>query len=335
VRLRFIVPQLVVSAAIALATGHLWLLLLPLLGITSLLIQASKIPEGLPPRELAGRIWLGNKRLGRIPWLWPTDIRQAVILCALQPPESHLQTRFKSELAQPSRAPLVGISLTGEPVRLETLEEFGHAIIIGVTGSGKTEWLRLFMSQLQEESWLADYKGGVGLTGFASYRLMTTNLAENRSQFWQAAAAELANREAASASSPERRKVFLIIDELAAAIAEPDAQRAIDSIARKGRGLGMHLVAATQNLSGLPRAIWTNMQSRVLLAPADISDALQLGIDSKLLKGLSAHQGIIRSPNKMEAFWFEPIIRQSLERGYESETRNPLLDFSGQTAQNL
>ena len=334
VRLRFAAPQLLIAVVIALTTGHLWVLLLPLFTVLALIFQTVKRIEEEDLRELSGRIWLGNRRLGRFPWLWQSAVRERVLLTALRPPDSQLGADFEHELLRKLSPALVGISPQGHPVRLDSLEQFGHAIIIGATGSGKTALLRLLICQLDCEYWLADYKGGVGLAEFTNCRLFTTNLANDRNQFWVAAGVELARREQLAAKSIALDKMFLVIDELAAAIAEPDAQRTINSIARKGRGLSMHLVAATQNLSGIPRAIWTNMQTRILLSPADASDALQIGVDSKLLNSLGAHGGVLRSPQYSRAFWFQPVVSVRQDTAQRQQT-NPLLDFSGEVSQDL
>ncbi|MEY3029479.1 MAG: hypothetical protein RL198_876 [Actinomycetota bacterium] len=333
-RLRSLLPQLAVSFAISVATGHLWFLLLPLFGLASLINPVARISQGEIPREIAGRIWFGNRRLGRIPWLWPAAAREAVFLVALQPPASQRAALFQSELSKAACGPLIGISPSGKPVRLDSLEEFGHALILGVTGSGKTELLRLIMAQLQSDVWVADYKGGAGLTARECCQRATTNLDDNRKQFWEESLFELARREGQNSGLGAGSKLFLIIDELAAAVAEMEAQRAIDSIARKGRGLGMHLIAASQNLSGIPRSIWTNMQNRIMLAPADQADAFQLGIDSKQLSALASHQGILRTPDATDAFWFYPAAGQLNREPQPSIAPNPLLDFSGQIAQN-
>lgn len=328
-RIRTFLPQVVISGGIAVATGHWWLILIPLLLALALMTQSS-VPAGAEAiRELDGRIWVGNRRLGRIPWLWPKVLREQVLILSLSAKPGELDLSYRSELAKPGGSPLLGVDMSGAAIRLSALKTFGHALILGSTGSGKTELLRSIVPQLRGDCWCADYKGGIGLRGLRDYARETTNLSGSRDEFWQAAIAELAMREQAQQN---RQPLFLVVDELAAALNEPVAQRAIDAVARKGRGLGLHLLVASQNLSGIPRSVWTNLHIRIVLAPSDVTDALQLGIESSRVKSLAPHQGLIRTPEQTELFWFpksEPRIRLA------PIVPNPLLNFAGEATQNL
>ncbi len=331
-RFRALLPQLLLTSGLALATGHLWLVAIPLLTAALLSGQTFRAGGNDAIRQLTGRIWHGNRRLGVFPWLWPSGVREQVLLLALQCESGQLASNYRTELEQRDKSPLLGIAASGAAVRLGEFEALGHLLIIGATGSGKTELLRNLLPQLRGDCWCADYKGGSGLSGLRRYRRLTTNLEADREQFWQAAAGELARREQLQANGIASPATYLIIDELAAAMNELTAQRTIDSIARKGRGLGLHLLAASQNLSGLPRSIWTNLHTRILLAPADLTDALQLGIDAALVKSLQSHQGVIRTPDESAAFWF-PISGDNRKKAANCE--NPLLDFSGQVAKDF
>jgi len=338
VRLRFLLPQLLISVGIAIASGHYWLLLMPLITGVLLLGQARKFSDAEPIRQLGGRIWLGGRRLSRIPWLWPPEVRQRVLLGTLESEDDQLSDHYRNALLLTHESPLLGVEASGTPVRLTELESLGHLLIIGATGSGKTQLLRNLLSQLRGDCWCADYKGGSGLMNSRDFARSTTNLDIDRDQFWHAASADLVARELNQRNRLAATPLFLVIDELAAALSEPLALRTIDAIARKGRGLGLHLLAASQNLAGIPRSIWTNLHSRVVLAPADITDALQLGLDAGSVKALRPHQGVLRTPYQTIAFWYPPLPSPTTIRAKTNPMaigRNPLLDFSGEARKHL
>lgn len=331
-RLRFLVPQLLIAIGIALVTGHYWLLLMPLITGALLLGQTRKPSDTEPIRQLGGRIWLGSRRLSRIPWLWPAEVRQRVLISTLEVVDYRLPDSYRNELLQTEASPLLGVEPSGAPVRLSELEPLGHLLIIGATGSGKTQLLRNLLPQLRGDCWCADYKGGSGLMNIRDFARSTTNLDVDRDLFWQAASADLLARELNQSNRISAKRLFLVIDELAAALSEPIALRTIDAIARKGRGLGLHLLAASQNLAGIPRSIWTNLHSRVVLAPVDPTDTLQLGFDAASVKALRPHQGVLRTPYQTAAFWYPSShspVTVMRRKDLPASGRNPLLDFSG------
>ena len=311
---------------------------MPLITGVLLLGQARKFLDAEPIRQLRGRIWLGGRRLSRIPWLWPPEVRQRVLLSTLESQEDDLSDFYRNELLQTDAPPLLGVDASGAPVRLTELDSLGHLLIIGATGSGKTQLLRNLLPQLRGDCWCADYKGGSGLRNSRDFARFTTNLDVDREQFWHAASAELVARELNQSNHPAAKPLFLVIDEMAAALSDPLALRTIDAIARKGRGLGLHLLAASQNLAGIPRSIWTNLHSRVVLAPADVTDALQLGLDAGSLKALRPHQGVFRTPYQIVAFWHPPLPSQTTVTAKANPmalAHNPLLDFSGEAREHL
>ncbi|HEY7419271.1 MAG TPA: type VII secretion protein EccCb, partial [Ktedonobacteraceae bacterium] len=182
------------------------------------------------------------------------------------------------------RIPL-GIGTTGEPVLLDIKEaaEGGmgpHGLIIGATGSGKSELLRTIVTSLaithDPETLnfvLADFKGGASfadLAGLPHVAGLITNLQSDLT---------LVDRMRAALSSEQERRqqilrnagrdniqlyhlrrqhvpnmeplphLIVVVDEFAELLANrPEFLELFVAIGRVGRSLGMHLLLATQRL---------------------------------------------------------------------------------------
>lgn len=183
-------------------------------------------------------------------------------------------------------------------LNLET--DLGHCLIIGPTGSGKSELLKLLLQQLVAkdpncELVLIDFKGGATFTPFARLpqsKILVTDIDGHEPEIiWQQVRAELGHRELRLAAcrvsriediielSHQLPRRYIFIDELAAALAEsPMAQSALTAVAARGRTLGVHLVLATQSAQSVPRALITNLRARVALADADPIELAQLNM---------------------------------------------------------
>ena len=177
-----------------------------------------------------------------------------------------------------------------------------HALIAGTTGSGKTILLQsmlLSAAAMQSPSSLAlvvldpkavDFRGFYGLPHLAG------NVVTDPVECVQALAAvvaELERRKAAGMLEPEQR-IVVAIDELADLmdVAGKDVEGYIRRIIQVGRGLGVHIVAATQNpLSAiLGSVVKANFPLRVVGKVA--SD-----IEAKTAAG-QYHTGAERLPGK-------------------------------------
>jgi hypothetical protein len=171
-----------------------------------------------------------------------------------------------------------------------------HCLIVGSTGSGKSEFLKLITSSLLAgvpagsiQLVLVDFKGGAALRGFNDHPAaltMVTDLDESRHErFWLYLAGELKRRERilaeASVSAidamPNLARLLVLADELPAIISShPLAIGTLDAIAARGRSLGVHLIATSQSLSGIPRALITNLTMRFALGSIDPGDLMSL-----------------------------------------------------------
>ena len=222
---------------------------------------------------------------------------------------------------------------------LDLVSDGPHLIIVGPTGSGKSEFLRLLITSLRAtqnfELALFDYKGGAALEEFAQGSLgMATDLdQESQLELYTLLANELAKRErlfaSAKCSSIEQYvaagnslpRLVVVVDEFVAALSSgPKALATIEDISARGRSLGMHLVAATQSLSGVSRAMLTNLRARVAMFSSDPIDMVQLGINPgkhkpTIINGW-ASAIVYCGSNQAESFSFplgvrpEPLIAQ-------------------------
>ena len=171
-----------------------------------------------------------------------------------------------------------------------------HCLIVGSTGSGKSEFLKLITSSLLAgvkpgsiQLVLVDFKGGAALrrlNDHPSSLTMVTDLDEGRHErFWLYLAGELKRRERllaeASVSAidamPNLARLLVLADELPAIISShPQAIGTLDAIAARGRSLGVHLIATSQSLSGIPRVLITNLTMRFALGSIDPGDLMSL-----------------------------------------------------------
>ena len=204
----------------------------------------------------------------------------------------------------PLRVPL-GLDPQGAPVWLDLNEAAAggmgpHGLLVGATGSGKSELLRTLLLGLclthspeQLNLVLIDYKGGASFHPFAELphtAALVTNLERdsslsermeetlrgemNRRQHLLAEHGQhshLGEYEAARArgahSGPLLAPLLIIIDEFAELLSDhPDLIDTIVAIGRLGRSLGIHLLLATQRLDeGRLRGLDSHLSYRIAL----------------------------------------------------------------------
>ena len=211
-----------------------------------------------------------------------------------------------------------------------------HALIVGSTGSGKSEFLKLITSSLLASSKskaiqlvLVDFKGGAALRDLKEHPAsltLVTDLDEGRHErFWLYLSGELKRREKllaqAGVSSIEGMKdlarMIVLADELPAIISShPMAVGTLDAIAARGRSLGVHLIATSQSLSGIPRALITNLTMRFALGSIDPGDLISLLPSIRSVAAGSSRAIAIWGSNTL-AFDF-PISKSMPNTGDES-----------------
>lgn len=176
---------------------------------------------------------------------------------------------------------------------LDIVTDGPHAIVTGVTGSGKSELLVSWVAAIAGAHGpdrvvfvLADFKGG---TAFEPLRVLPqvvaiiTDLdAGGARRGVSSLTAELRRRESVIAAAGARDisqvampRVVIVVDEFAALVQEHgDLAAVFTDIAARGRALGMHLVLGTQRASGVIRdALAANCPLRVSLRVGDVADS--------------------------------------------------------------
>ena len=284
---------------------------------------------------------IGNRVLPRFQFLWKAQWHQLLIteLSRVSAGDYFAQAldRIKQDcfrvsgLGQGKLVSWIGVREKRD-LTVDLVSDGPHLIIVGPTGSGKSEFLRLLITSLRATQdfklALFDYKGGAALEEFAAEAIgIATDLDQvSQLELYALVASELANRErlfaSAKCSSIEQYvatgnllpRLVVVVDEFVAALASgPKALATIEDIAARGRSLGIHLVAATQSLSGVSRAMLTNLRARVVMHSSDSIDMVQLGINPGKHKPLTvagwASAIIYCGTNQAESFSFPLGVR--------------------------
>ncbi|WP_336631743.1 MULTISPECIES: FtsK/SpoIIIE domain-containing protein [unclassified Microbacterium] len=203
----------------------------------------------------------------------------------------------------------------GDPVVLDLVDDGPHAVVIGVTGSGKSELLTTWIVGMcrgrtpQEVSFLlVDFKGGRTFDALAMLPHVTgvlTDLDEARTvRAVDSLRAEVRHRErvlrtAGARDIDEARgllpRLVIVVDEYAALVgAHPDLHELFADLAARGRALGLHLLLASQRASGAFRdGVLANAPLRIAFRVTDAADARTiLGRDDAVhLSGAAAARG--------------------------------------------
>ncbi|MBG0719495.1 cell division protein FtsK, partial [Microbacterium sp. 2C] len=219
------------------------------------------------------------------------------------------------EAAAPgSLAAVVGVS-GGEPVTLDLVADGPHAVVIGVTGSGKSELLTTWIlgmcrsrSPREVSFLLVDFKGGRTFDALAALPHVTgvlTDLDEERAlRAVESLRAEIRHRERVLEAAGARdvaeagdalARLVIVVDEYAALVSvHPGLHDLFADIAARGRALGMHLVLASQRAAGAFRdGVLANAPLRIALRVTDAADSRAIlgQDDAARLPGTPATRG--------------------------------------------
>ncbi len=189
---------------------------------------------------------------------------------------------------------VIGVE-SGDPFVTDLVADGPHAVVAGVTGSGKSELLVTWILALcavhatsEVTFLLADFKGGTAfdalsgvphvtgvitdLDGSGARRAIESLRAEVR---WREA--ELARAGARDILDPrvDLPRLVIVVDEFAALLGEhPELHAVFTDVAARGRALGMHLVLGTQRPAGVVReSLLANCPLRISLRVTDASDS--------------------------------------------------------------
>ncbi|WP_309129619.1 FtsK/SpoIIIE domain-containing protein [Microbacterium sp.] len=200
------------------------------------------------------------------------------------------------ELPQAGRRGLSAVFCHGErePMAIDLVDDGPHAVVTGMTGTGKSELLISWVVGMAAAHSpddvafvLIDFKGGTAfepLRRLPHVAAVITDLdAEGARRGVGSLTAELRRREAELAAAGARdvsecqglARLVIVVDEFAALLQEhPDLAAVFTDVAARGRALGMHLVLGTQRASGVIReALSANCPLRISLRVADTADS--------------------------------------------------------------
>lgn len=181
------------------------------------------------------------------------------------------------------------------PAIVDLVADGPHALVAGMTGSGKSELLVTWVAQLaatrstREVTFLlADFKGGTAFDALAALPHVAGVLTDLDPYATQRALeslrAEIRHRERALAAAGARdvadagvdlARLVVVVDEFAALL---DAHRELGTLfadlAARGRALGIHLILGTQRAAGVVReSLLANCPLRVSLRVVDDADS--------------------------------------------------------------
>ncbi len=244
------------------------------------------------------------------------DILGVSDVAQLDPRQSWLPGSARDFLRVP-----VGVGANGAAVHLDLKESARggmgpHGLVVGATGSGKSEMLRTMVTSLviahppaRLALLLVDFKGGATFAGFAGLPHiagMVTNLATDPGlvqRFRDALYGELTRRQRALAEAGNLPNLhayaelvdqygdscglepmphlLVIIDEFTELLsARPDFAELFLAVGRIGRSIGIHLLLATQRLdAGKIRGLESHLSYRISLRTFSESESREaLGV---------------------------------------------------------
>lgn len=287
-------------ALLSLATPLFWLL-------TRRIISMRNVPIDAPVQFEPDAVYIGDYRLPKFQIFWKPEWNRVVHAAYL--------------------------AISAEPefdLKLDLVETGTHALIIGPTGSGKSQLIKLLFDQFIErtpgcEFWLFDFKGGATFLNRSnvpqSTKFITDIDGHDRVAIWSNLELELAKREATLASHGAARiedlspatmsTLFVLVDELGTALNESiQAHSALTAVVSRGRSLGVHFVGATQTLSGVPRAMLANIRARIALGEVDSVDLAVLNLKLPQVAPLAPDGwtvGLAQIPGKLSSYFFLPL----------------------------
>lgn len=280
----WLMPSMLMGVYLGATTGMWQLAVMSAVsGVTAVLVARvrSREPKELPEVRINRRgVWVGKRRLPRSRFFWRKSWKTAV--------DRKLQQDFAGGLRSARTDSLSFVA--GFGFELNLLEHGPHLFLVGPTGSGKSRWLDLVLRSIcgSPQLLLADYKGGATLSGFGD---CVTDLCDEdvRNAFWVGLGELLEERErylrvqgVSRAAEVNLPPVVVVVDELVHALRlDRAALPALSALAARGRSLAVHLICASQSVSGVPRELLVNLGLRVILCGTDEVDALQLGAKQK------------------------------------------------------
>jgi hypothetical protein len=274
----------VTSSNYFLAASTVFTILIALL-VRYRLAKRPKLNSNTKLRVINRDIWLDDYRMPRGEIFWSAEQADFIFerLGTASSASSSMQNYFSNnfERSKSSLNIVLGFN-ESEVVQRSLVDDGPHAILIGSTGSGKTELLRQMLRELNNTETkpglvCVDFKGGLGLEEFRmhSLRFTTDHDIEATEKVFDWLELELGHREL---SSDPANALVIAIDELTHLLGKVKrSAEVLAAIAARGRSAKMHLILTNQNLVGVHRALLSNIKLRVLIGNPDPVDAAMLG----------------------------------------------------------
>lgn len=306
-QLLWFLPSLAYGLMLGITAGNYFLVATTLLTmlvavlVRFLLSKRPKLTDATTLRVIDRDIWLDDYRMPRGELFWTREQADFIFeRLGKTPNDANLRTDFLLKRFERSTAALnVALGFNETEIVQKSLADDGpHSILIGSTGSGKTELLRhvlreLLLQESPPELVCIDFKGGLGLEEFRpkSLAFASDHDFEATSRVFQWLEGELTRREL---SRKESTPLVIAIDELSHLLTSTkNSGDVLNSIAARGRSAKMHLVMTNQNLVAVNRALLSNVKLRILIGNPDPVDAAMLGQLARQPAGIRLENGLV------------------------------------------
>lgn len=270
-----------------------------------------------------------------------------------------LKTRWKNNRPWQTISTVIGKSSNGNLILdLNEAEDGPHGIIVGTTGSGKSELLKTLILSLAinyDPSYvgfvLIDYKGSAmanQLKGLPHILGSTSNLDEKEAKrIIISINSEIKSRQntfkelnishideyhklyETSNSKGTIPRLIIICDEFAELkVNNPDFINSLISIARVGRSLGIHLILSTQKVEGVVDSqIISNCNFKIALKVADKIDSRELIGNNKAATIVNKGRGYLVTANNQEKLFQSGYVSSLVN--FKASNRLDLIDKYG------
>lgn len=270
------------------------------------------------------------------------ELRTQVDLCMLFDPALDPATytphnywhdpTFRSNTGEPLMRIPIGLKIGDETQYLDLIKDGPHGLLIGQTGSGKSELLQTMLMALaityrptEVNFLLIDYKAGLALEPFSQLPHTTAFLSNVSSRalierFIVMLRAEATRRELRLREGGTLPRLVIVIDEFAEMV--KNASFVLDelfTITRVGREIGMHLLLSAQRPEGIISSkVRDYVQYRLCLrcaSPEDSRDVLRRVDAAALPASIPGRCYLLHGDNQLDLFQVARVTMPTIPTG--------------------